>query len=74
MTKLQTVIATCGKPMLAIGLHTVDVQRALAERRVAFKNAKDAAQGAMRTATEADGMYYAYLSFAGGGTPVSAEN
>jgi hypothetical protein len=36
------------------------------EVRIAFKNAKDAAQGTMRTATEADGMYYAYLSFAGG--------
>lgn len=37
------------------------------EVRIAFKNAKDAAQGSVRTATEADGMYYAYLSFAGGG-------
>ena len=36
------------------------------EVRVAFKNAKDAAQGTVRTATEADGMYYAYVSFAGG--------
>lgn len=36
------------------------------EVRIAFKNAKDAAQGSVRTATEADGMYYAYLSFAGG--------
>lgn len=35
--------------------------------RIAFKTAKDAAQGTVRTATEADGMYYAYLSFAGGG-------
>jgi len=37
------------------------------EVRVAFKNAKDAAQGSVRTSTEADGMYYAYLTFAGGG-------
>lgn len=36
------------------------------EVRIAFKNAKDAAPGSVRTATEADGMYYAYLSFAGG--------
>jgi hypothetical protein len=46
------------------------------EVRIAFKNAKDAAQGTVRTATEADGMYYAYLSFAGGSpaaTPSSAE-
>jgi hypothetical protein len=39
------------------------------EVRVSFKNAKDAHDGSLRTATEADGMYYAYLSFAGtGGT------
>jgi hypothetical protein len=37
------------------------------EVRIAFKDAKNAAQGSLRTATEADGMYYAYLSFAGGG-------
>ena len=30
-----------------------------------FKNAKDAQEAAVRTATEPDGMYYAYLSFAG---------
>jgi hypothetical protein len=36
------------------------------EVRIAFKNAKEAAQGSVRTATEADGMYYAYLSFGGG--------
>jgi hypothetical protein len=35
------------------------------EVRIAFKNAKDAKEGALRSATEADGMYYAYLSFAG---------
>jgi hypothetical protein len=35
------------------------------EVRIAFKNAKDAKEGTLRTATEADGMYYAYLSFAG---------
>lgn len=36
------------------------------EVRIAFKNAKQAAQGSVRTATEADGMYYAYVTFAGG--------
>ena len=41
------------------------------EVRVAFKNAKDAAQGSVRTATESDGMYYAYLTFAGG-SPAAA--
>ena len=33
------------------------------EVRIAFKNPKDAREGTVRTATEADGMYYAYLSF-----------
>ena len=37
------------------------------EVRIAFKDPKNAAQGSLRTSTEADGMYYAYLSFAGGG-------
>lgn len=31
--------------------------------RITFKNPKDAREGALRTATEADGMFYAYLSF-----------
>jgi hypothetical protein len=34
--------------------------------KVTFKNPKDAKIGAMRTATEADGLYYVYLSFAEG--------
>jgi hypothetical protein len=38
------------------------------ELRIVFKHAKDAVQGSVRTATEADGMYYAYLSFAGAGS------
>ncbi len=33
------------------------------EVRITFKNPKDAKEGSARTATEADGMYYAYLSF-----------
>jgi hypothetical protein len=33
------------------------------EARIAFKNAKDVKQATMRSATEADGMYYAYLQF-----------
>ena len=36
MSKLQTLIASCGKPFLAIGLHTDDVQRAMREGRVAW--------------------------------------
>lgn len=31
--------------------------------RIVFKNAKDAKQGVMRTATEADGLFYVYLTF-----------
>jgi hypothetical protein len=33
------------------------------EARIAFKSAKDAREATVRTATEADGMYYAYLTF-----------
>jgi len=33
------------------------------EARVTFKNARDAKQATVRTATEPDGMYYAYLTF-----------
>lgn len=33
------------------------------EVRITFKNPKDAKEGSARTSTEADGMYYAYLSF-----------
>jgi len=39
------------------------------EARIAFKNAKDAREGSVRTATEADGMYYAYLAFPEGTEP-----
>ena len=38
------------------------------EVRITFKNPKDAQQGQLRAATEADGMYYQYLSFVGTGT------
>lgn len=33
------------------------------EARIAFKSAKDAREATVRTATEADGRYYAYLAF-----------
>lgn len=36
MSKLQTLIATCGKPLLAIGVPAGDVERAKQERRVAW--------------------------------------
>ena len=37
------------------------------EVRISFKTPKDAHEASVRNATEADGMYYAYLSFAGTG-------
>lgn len=42
------------------------------EVRVAFKDKKDAAEGAVRTATEADGLYYAYVTFTGTAPPPSS--
>jgi hypothetical protein len=33
------------------------------EVRIAFKNPKDVREGAVRTATEADGLFYTYLTF-----------
>jgi hypothetical protein len=39
------------------------------EAKIAFKNAKDAHEASVRTTTEADGMYYAYLSFGEGAEP-----
>jgi hypothetical protein len=43
------------------------------EARIAFKNPRDAKEATVRTATEADGLYYAYLSFPEGtGGPAAA--
>ena len=42
------------------------------EARIAFKSAKDVKEAAVRTATEADGMYYAYLTFPEGTGPKPA--
>jgi hypothetical protein len=39
------------------------------EVRIAFKNPKDAGQGSVSSKTEADGMYYQYLSFTGTAPP-----
>lgn len=41
------------------------------EVRIQFKNPKDVREGTLRTATEADGMFYAYLTFPEG-TPTSS--
>ena len=62
-------------PLSGIVARAVGAARATRDRpghgagidaRIAFKNAKDAKEGTVRTATEADGMYYAYLRFAPG--------
>jgi hypothetical protein len=37
------------------------------EIRISFKNAKEAKEGQLRTATEPDGCFYAYLTWTGGG-------
>jgi hypothetical protein len=39
--------------------------------RITFKSPKDARLAALRTATEADGMFYAYLSFPEGADPAA---
>ncbi len=41
------------------------------EAKIAFKSAKDAHEASVRTSTEPDGMYYAYLSFGEGAEPAS---
>ncbi|MGE5183797.1 MAG: hypothetical protein ACM31C_17120 [Acidobacteriota bacterium] len=43
------------------------------ELRVTFKNPKEAKEGALRTATEADGYFYAYLTFGGGTAPATMQ-
>jgi hypothetical protein len=43
------------------------------EVRIAFKNPKDARPATLRTATEADGMFYAYLSFPEGADASSSK-
>lgn len=53
---LASIVAKPGKSMRGKGKRGVDI-------RIKFKNAKDAREGTMRSATEADGMYYVYLSF-----------
>jgi hypothetical protein len=65
----RTVVAaraTKGRPAHGAGI----------EARIAFKNPGDAKQATVRTATEADGLYYAYVSFpegaASAATPSSA--
>jgi hypothetical protein len=56
--------ATKGRPARGAGI----------EARIAFKNAKDAREAAVRTATEPDGLYYAYLKFPEGtATPATAQ-
>lgn len=40
--------------------------------RITFKSPKDARLAALRTATEADGMFYAYLAFPEGAEPAAS--
>lgn len=42
------------------------------EVRITFKNPKEAAQGAVRTETGADGMYYVHLGFSGGSSSAAS--
>ncbi|HEY4118298.1 MAG TPA: hypothetical protein VGM56_10595, partial [Byssovorax sp.] len=59
-------------PLAGIQARVVGAARATKDRpahaagvevRVTFKNPKDAKEAAVRTATEADNLYYAYLTF-----------
>ena len=68
-------------PLSGIVARTVGAARATKDRaahgagieaRIAFKSAKDAREAAVRTATEPDGMYYAYLKFPEGTEPPAA--
>ena len=43
------------------------------EVRINFKNPRDARAGTLRTATEADGMFYAYLTFPAGADASSSK-
>jgi hypothetical protein len=51
-----------------------DPHKAGIEVRIAFKNPKDAHEATARTATEADGMFYAYLDFGSAGTTAAPED
>jgi hypothetical protein len=55
--------ATKARPARAAGI----------EARISFKSPKDAKPATGRTATEADGMYYAYLMFPEGSEPRPAD-
>ena len=59
-TPLDSIVA------LHPGAHGKHARTGPVELRITFKNAKDAAQAQLRSATEADGYFYSYLTFAGG--------
>ena len=50
-------------PLARIAAKVVKGKTPGVDVRITFKNAKDAKVGTMRTATEADGFFYVYLSF-----------
>ncbi len=54
------------RPVGARGGHKAGI-----EVRIAFKSAKDAHEASVRTATEADGMFYAYLDFGAAGSSMT---
>lgn len=56
------------RPVGAHGAHKAGI-----EVRIAFKTAKDAHEAAIRTATEADGMFYAYLDFGAAGSSMTVK-
>lgn len=59
-------------PLARIAARTVRSKRKRGvEVRIWFKNPKQARQGALRLATEADGLFYAYLSFPEGAEDAS---
>lgn len=68
-------------PLAGVAARVVGANRATKVRpargagidvRITFKNPKDAREGTLRVATEADGMHYAYLTFPEGAEPAAA--
>lgn len=57
-TPLASIVARASKRSKRRRARGIDV-------RITFKNGEPAREGALRTATEADGLYYAYLTFPG---------
>jgi hypothetical protein len=67
-TPIARVVARRASAAKGKNSHPADV-----EVRITFKNPKDAAQAAVRTATEQDGYFYAYLTFGGADVQPAAQ-